>query len=142
MVTIAENWVAVEQRRILQVWFSLNNKTSFKKISKQSKFTLFRNFFRLAEEHESRSFMCVKINTTWDTYFYCKGIVSRDEYFLKAKKVLFASALMVFTVFGCLFVKKIKTKVSARFYKILVLKKWFIWWPNPFNANIFINRFV
>jgi hypothetical protein len=26
-------------------------------------------------------FMCVKINMTWDTYFNCKGIVSRDEYF-------------------------------------------------------------
>ncbi len=35
--------------------------------------------------------------------FFVKGIVSRDEYFLKFEIVLFESALMVFTIFSCLF---------------------------------------
>jgi hypothetical protein len=58
-----------------------------------------------------------------------KGIVSRDEYFLRVLKiisVLFESALMAFTIFGCLSVEIIKYKLSACFLKyvtsVLILK--------------------
>jgi hypothetical protein len=51
-----------------------------------------------------------------------KGIISREEYFLKLLKIsttLFARPLMFFTIFSYLFVKNIPIKVPACFYELV-----------------------
>ena len=44
---------------------------------------------------------------------------ARKGNLIKTKRVIFECVLMGFTIFACLFVKKISTTVSACFYKIL-----------------------
>jgi hypothetical protein len=68
---------------------------------------------------ENKKVGCSYIYFLLQRKYIIKGIVSRDEYFLKALKVLSAHELVAFTIFRFLIHEKIKLKVLLAPLKFL-----------------------